>query len=173
MSTRLAMITALSIIYLCIIFSAVDAGVKIEISRVKDPKPKSQAPDNAANVEKTVPHELAAEVTEPNEIGTTVPTTFAIETTTMITKPMIETNFKLLSNSTAAATTTSVDMTTISPPINANDTLKPAQSNTSTNIIPMKNITQYQSPYLSEFTRREMRRKLIPPDYYCPCDLKV
>lgn len=166
MSTRLAMFVALSTIYLCIIFNTVDAGVKIEISRVKDPRPKAEAPSNVANPDQAVPNELPA--TEPNEIVTTVPTTFAIETTTMTTKPMIETNFKLLSNLT---TTTSVDMTTMSPP-NVSDPMKPAQSNIS-NIVPVKNITQFQSPYLSEFTRREMRRKLIPPDYYCPCDLKV
>lgn len=150
-------------------FSTVDGGVKIEISRVKDPKPKAETAGNTANAGKPVPHELA---TESSEMVTTVPTTFAIETTTMITNPMIESNFKLLSNST----TTSVDMTTISPP-NVTEPIKPAQSNISSNTVPVKNITQLQpkdlNPYLSEFTRREMRRKLIPPDYYCPCDLKV
>lgn len=165
MSTR-SVFVALSIIYLCTIPSTVEAGVKIEISRVKDPRPKAETASNpATGDEKLAPHEL--EATEPNEVATTVPTTFAIDTTTMTTK-MIETNYKLLSNSTD---TTSVDMTTIIPP-NVTEPTKPAQPNISTTVA-MKNLTQVQSQYLSEFTRREMRRKLIPPDYYCPCDLKV
>lgn len=167
MSTRSAFV-ALSIIYLCIMLGTVDAGVKIEISRVKDPRPKAETASNSANGgEQLTPHELEATV-EPNEVPTTVPTTFAIDTTTMTTKSMIETNYKLLSNTTD---TTSVDMTTIIPP-NVTEPTKPAQPNISTTVA-MKNITQVQSQYLSEFTRREMRRKLIPPDYYCPCDLKV
>lgn len=154
---------ALLIICCCATFGTVDGGVKIEISRVKDPPPKP------SNDDKSVPHELA---TDSAEMVTTMPTTFAIETTTMLTKPMIESNFKLLSNTT---TTTSVDTTTISPP-NLTDPIRPAQINPP-NTIPTKNVTQLQPtdshPYLSEFTRRQMRRKLIPPDYYCPCDLKV
>lgn len=162
MFTRLVLV--LSIIYLGSVIGTVDAGVKIEISRVKEPRPKTETASNSDN---TGPQELAA--TNPNEIGTTVPTTFAIETTTtMITKPMIETNYKLLSNSTD---TTSVDMTTIPPP-SVTEPTKTAQPNT-TIIAAQKNMTQFQSQYLTEFARREMRRKLIPPDYYCPCDLKV
>lgn len=154
------------LIILCGIVGMIKAGVKIEISRVKDP-PKTSTPS---------PNMEANEI-ETTE-ATTIPTT-TIPVTEPTIKPIIESNIQKLTNLTSNSTNSTIDVTTAAP-LNATETLKPAQANitnTNTALVYNNNVTLVSAkninPYLSEFTRREMRRRLIPPDYYCPCDLKV
>lgn len=154
----------------------INGGVKIEITRVKEPqKPVSIA--NAGDIDSSTPAD-----SEPPET-TTLMTTSTFETTTITTttatttKIAIDSTVQRLTNSTPSSLSNTSELTTISQ-ANATDPIKPAQTNTSNiSSVLVNNVTlSYANdlvPFLSEFTRRQMRRKLIPEDYYCPCDLKV
>lgn len=164
------------ILFVCCVVRVIECGVKIEITRVKEP-PKPVSIAQNGEIDQTTPDEE-----KPTEI-TTILTTTPIETTTTSTltattvKSVIDSSIQRLTNSTLSSSSNISEVTTISP-LNVTEPIKPAQANTSTiNSIFVNNLTlsyaKDLNPYLSEFTRRQMRRKLIPQDYYCPCDLKV
>lgn len=148
---------------LCILIELITAGVKIEISRVKDP-PKLVSIIPVVETDKSDTGE-----TETTE-ATTIPTT-TMPTTTELTTESVQ----KLNNSNLNTLNTTNEITTVAP-FNAPGIIKPSQAiNNNTN--PLFNTTYASAnqlnPYLTEFTRRQMRRRLIPTDYYCPCDLKV
>lgn len=148
-----------SILILVSISVLVDAGVKIEITRVKE-QPKSMTMSSMD------------EKTHSNNVEDVD----AMTTTT--TESTLTPNMTLSLNSTDIP---SSEITTISPN-NSIETNKTMQTNLSKNesLVPTLNTTTAIAisktelhPLLSEYSRRQMRRQLIPPDYYCPCDLKV
>lgn len=159
----------LTFVIVCGMIGMIEAGVKIEISRVKDPPTTSTPSQNK----------------DANEIETTETTTIVPPPTTQpsMIKPVNDSHIMKLTNATLNTTNTTnstIEVTTIAP-LNANGTVNPAQANITNNkdtSLVYKNMTLVVSakdlnPYLSEFTRRQMRRRLIPADYYCPCDLRV
>lgn len=157
------------LLLLCGVFGLIRAGVKIEISRVKD-QPKSVA--ILPNIDGDKNEIGATETTEATTMPTTITTT--VETTT--TKFTTESHVQRVTNSNLNSLNSSAETSTTAP--NITGILKPSQANnTHTNTSPVYNATfvaaNELNPYLSEFTRRQMRRRLIPADYYCPCDLKV
>lgn len=162
---------------------SIHAGVKIEISRVKDP-PKVVSSGQNVDSNKT----------QPNETGTTVMTTLPTPeaATSTSTTPRTESNeIKLTSptnfaSTSSMSTSTAATLTTASQNAtelqNGTGLLNPDQTNlTSINNTLLKNVSKVAtgviprdlSPYLAEYTRRQMRRQLMQDDYYCPCDLKV
>lgn len=173
------------VLILCCICGVIEAGVKIEITRVKDP-PKPEANSQNAEPQKaTESPQHEASITEATTTTTTVP---APKSTTESNVFQITKSEAIATNATAEANATSVptaNTTALTPGSMTNKTLSTANVTNWTNgtsfpnfISPfLYNMTKASgkdiSPYLSEFTRREMRRKLIPADYYCPCDLKV
>lgn len=159
----------LTFVILCGMIGVIEAGVKIEISRVKDPTTTSTPSPNK----------------DANEIETTETTTIVPPPTTQptIIKPVNDSNIMKITNVTLNTTNTTnstIEVTTIAP-LNTTGTVNPTQTNITNNKdtpLVYKNVTLAVSakdlnPYLSEFTRRQMRRRLIPADYYCPCDLRV
>lgn len=128
----------------------VEAGVRIEINRVKDePKPLPTAGikaliESVAETETTPPPPPPSPATQATEKATTV-----IVTTAPLSID---------------------DITTMPPnPIETNRTIPPTMA-IDRNVLPAPNAW---NPLLSEFTRRQIRRNLIPANYYCPCDLSV
>lgn len=167
------------IIFVCCIIGLVSGGVKIEITRVKEP-PKPVSIGKTGDIDSST-LAVDSEPTETTTLMTTSPleTTTTTTTTATTTKIAIDSIVPKLTNSTPSSSSNTSELTTISQ-INATQPiqLKPAQTNTSNiSSVLVNNVTlSYANdlnPYLSEFTRRQMRRKLIPEDYYCPCDLKV
>lgn len=150
----------------------IEAGVKIEISRVKD-RPLSASAITSPNIDGDKNDITETETTE----ATTMPTTTVPTTLETTMKTTMESHIQKLSNSTLSALNSSTEVTTTAP-LNMTGVMKPSQANiTNTNTSIAYNTTlvaaKELNPYLSEFTRRQMRRRLIPADYYCPCDLKV
>lgn len=152
------------LLIICGVFGIIEAGVKIEISRVKDP-PKSVT--NTSYIDSNKSGLVEMETTE----GTTLPTTTAYTTTLPLESHIIR-----LINMTTNSTTIIAETTTMLP-LNVTGTMKAQANITNTSTSFTYNITLVPvielNPYLAEFTRRQMRRRLIPDDYYCPCDLKV
>ena len=151
----------------CAMVRVIMAGVKIEISRVKDPPTTSTTP--SPNMPKNM---------EINEVETTEATTTTLSSVAETTiKPMNETNIQKITNSTLNTMNSTIELTTASPPNVTATTQLGQANNTNTLFVYNKNVSTSSAkdwnPYLSEFTRRQMRRRLIPADYYCPCDLKV
>lgn len=141
---------------------SIEAGVRIEINRFKDEIKPSTVPPmtdiKTPNIESGKEVEVTAQ-------------TSTVETTTIVSKPALE-----------HADAADAEGTTIVPntSVQSNQTI-PTNSTNDRNIVPMAtNISailpifpKALNPLLSEYTRRQMRRQLIPPNYYCPCDLKV
>lgn len=153
----------------------IEAGVKIEISRLKDP-PSSVA--SLPNVKGNNTNE-----NDTTETTTTMITTTEI-TTKLPTKASIESIVLKLANSNYNTNNSSIDTTTVasqnvtpSSPSLVNNTNTTPNKIINKNTSVAYNVTLHGakdlSQYLSEFTRRKMRRRLSPPGYYCPCDLKV
>ncbi|XP_055311267.1 tectonic-like isoform X1 [Sitodiplosis mosellana] len=156
------------LIIVCGMVGVIEAGVKIEISPVRNPVTTSTPSPNMPNM-------------EVNEIETTEATTTVQSTVTETTiNPINESNIQKLANSSSNTINSTVEVTTAAS-LNVTGTLRPAQANntnnTNTSAVYNNNVTTISAkdlnPYLSEFTRRQMRRRLIPADYYCPCDLKI
>lgn len=137
----------------------IEAGVRIEINRVKE-EPKS---NTMPTVIAKMPVENVEEPEAPHP---------AMQTTEM--------------PATILTTSTHLDETTIIPILleesNKSVPIAPIPPNATIdrNIVPLSNTSitipvnwNTINPLLSEYTRRQMRRKLIPPNYYCPCDLKI
>lgn len=154
------------------VLQSINAGVKIEISRVKDP------PKMPQNIESNQTVSIA---TESTTFSTS--TVLSTEVTTTTTSTTTESNIiKLTSSNTTSSSTMSTPETTTLKPQNGSGPMKPTQMNVPNTTTKFLNNTNNLTttvmptdinPYLAEFTRRQMRRKLIPTDYYCPCDLKV
>lgn len=149
------------------VLQSINAGVKIEISRVKDP------PKMPQNIES---NQTVSSATESTTFSTS--TVLSTEATTTTTSTTTESNSL---NITSSSTISTPETTTLKPQ-NGSGPKKPTQMNvpnaTTTFLNNANNLTTTViktdiNPYLAEFTRRQMRRKLIPTDYYCPCDLKV
>lgn len=148
----------------------IDAGVKIEITRVKE-QPKSMTMPSMD--EKTHSNNV-----EDVDAMTTTTTESTLTPNTTLSPNSTDFHLTSVLNSTDIP---SAEITTISPN-NSIETNKTMQTNLSKNesLVPTLNTTTAIAisktelhPLLSEYSRRQMRRKLIPPDYYCPCDLKV
>lgn len=170
----------------CTMLIVINADVKIEVTRLKEPAKPVTTTTSSTTTTTTVP-ETQASLTEnrtsivnspstnmPSTPTTTTQSTINILAIPVTITPIAQANY---SNSTANSTleisgletTTMVTIlpTDLNSKTTANGTLNytlTAFNTTSRTIAP--NI-------LTEFTRRQLRRKLIPPDYYCPCDLKV
>lgn len=151
------------------VLQSINAGVKIEISRVKDP------PKMPQNIES---NQTVSSPTESTTFSTS--TVLSTEATTTTTSTTTKSNISSL-NTTSSSTMSTPETTTLKPQ-NGSGPMKPTQMNvlnaTTTFLNNTNNLTTTVmqtdiNPYLAEFTRRQMRRKLIPIDYYCPCDLKV
>lgn len=160
---------AWKLLFLCGMFGLIRAGVKIEISRVKD-QPKSVT--ILPNIEGDKNDIGETETTEATTMPTTITTTAEMTTTKLTT----ESHVQRVTIPTLNPLNSSAETSTITP--NATGMLNSSQTNnTNPNTSPVYNTTfvaaNELNPYLSEFTRRQMRRRLIPADYYCPCDLKV
>lgn len=158
---------------LCWIFVLVNAGVKIEITRLKDTsKPQTTISSVVAAIENTT---LAIEKSSASDVST--PTTMSTETTTSTTTTStfspnaVTTTSK--ANETVNNSTAITEASTVSP-TNSTTVNKTNTTAIQNHTLAITNSTKAPaSSLLTEFTRRQMRRKLIPPDYYCPCDLKV
>lgn len=138
-----------------------EAGVRIEINRFKyEAKPSAAPPTADAKTPK---------VDAAKEVEVAAQTT-TIQTPTTVLTPAPE-------NPVAET-----DATTIFPNLfeKSNKTM-PTNSSNNRPIVSMATNTttllpvypNALNPLLSEYTRRQVRRRLIPPNYYCPCDLKI
>lgn len=173
----------------------IDGGVKIEISRVKDPPKTVQLTQNVES-NGTVLSAAEPKIYSSSSVATTATTTNTMPSTES-TKIMSTTEaniIKLTNTKTSANRNTNSNSNSNSSiptndtkkliPQNGTDAVSSVQTNvtnTTTSFVnSVNNLTTAISVassdlnlYFAEFTRREMRRKLIPADYYCPCDLKV
>lgn len=178
----------------------IDGGVKIEISRVKNAPKMVQMTQNVESNE-TMLSAAEPKISSSSSTTTTTITMPSTESTKIMSTT--EANIINLTNTkTNANTNTNANVNT-NPNTNSNsnssiptndtkklipqngtDVVSSVQTNvtnTTTSFVnSVNNLTTAISIassdlnlYFAEFARREMRRKLIPADYYCPCDLKV
>ncbi|XP_031616403.1 tectonic [Contarinia nasturtii] len=146
---------------LCTI-NMIEAGVKIEISRFKDSQrvpilSTNVGSDNISKIE-------APKMTTPVEITTksTVDLNILKTTTSSLNSTNTKTKTTLNSQNVTATSSSFINNTSIQMVSNTSHVYN-------VSLMPPTDL----NPYLSEFTRREIRRRFIPSDYYCPCDLKI
>lgn len=131
------------LLVVCIVIGTTDAGVKIDISRVKEPERTT-----------SLPTESTATITVASTASTSNQNDAITESTTLSSANATITVATTLPTTTFTVTPTVPNVTPINETTltSANDTLL---------------------SFPVEFVRREIRRKLMPPNYFCPCDLKV
>lgn len=127
----------------------IDCGVKIDISRVKEPDPTTMSANGAPSTTST-----------PST--STLSTSVSSTTTSTVLNAIRATNSTVSSIATTATplSTTTTATSNISEIVNSQN-----QTTSSMNVT-----TSFE---LTEFTMRSMMRKLTPYNYYCPCDFKV
>lgn len=145
-------------------------GVKIEITRIKEPS-NPNSPTNP--ITEDTKNTLMTDSTTQTPMQTTLKTMTTIQSAalTASTTSQIQNIYLNTTTTTIIAPTTGIEMKNVSITNATRPMVIIPQMN-----FPLINFTTLQSaknPILSELTRRQMRRKLIPFDYYCPCDLKV
>lgn len=135
----------------------IEAGVRIEINRVKEDPKSNVMPTVIAKIpiENVQEPEASHPVIQTTEMPATIPTMLSthLDETTIIPILLEESN-----KSVPIAPNATIDRHIV--PLSNTSIILPLNWNTI-------------NPLLSEYTRRQMRRKLIPPNYYCPCDLKI
>lgn len=154
-------------LHLFCVFSLISVafgGVKIEITRIKEPpKPITEDTRTTATIDSTTQTPMST------TLSTTTTTQSAVSTTS--TPSQIQNINLSTTTATTIAPIAGTGMTNVRITNDISPTLVPQM-----NFPLLYNFTMAQSPrvpVLNELTRRQMRRKMIPFDYYCPCDLKV
>lgn len=163
-----------SILQLFCVFSLISVafgGVKIEITRIKEPPNPNSANPITEDTRNTVTTDSTTQTPMPTTISTTTTPQNAVVSTASTVSQIQNINLNTITTSTTMTPTAAGPaMTNVSVTNNTNPMTVPQMN------VPLFNFTMVQSPtapFLSELTRRQMRRKLVSFDYYCPCDLKV
>lgn len=151
------------------LISVAFGGVKIEITRIKEPPNPNSANPITEDTKNSVTTESTTQTPMPTTVSTTT-TTQTVLSTASTASQVQNINLNTTTTTTTIAPITGIGLTNVSIINDSIPAIVPQMN------FPLFNFTMIQSPttpFLSELTRRQMRRQLIPFDYYCPCDLKV